>query len=117
MNEFNCGVISPEERLDLARRSGQLLLSLAAQQIGDEPIAAAICSDNLVAEIIEGKHALPINGLQWLRAVEAQCGGIDWYQPSLLTEVAAAFQSHIGGVVSAESQQDFDTLEQKAQSH
>jgi hypothetical protein len=115
MNEFNCGDMVPEERLDLARRSGRLLLALAAQQSDDDLLAAAISSDNLVSEIIDCKHALPIKGLQWLRAVEAQIGGIDWYAPSLLTEVAVAFQSHIGGVVSSQTRQDFDTLEQKAQ--
>lgn len=115
MEEFNCGDMPPAQRLDLARRSGQLLLSLAARESGDDRLADAICRDTLVVEIIEGKHSLPIKGLQWLRRVEAQIGGIDWFAPSLLTEVAIAFQSHIGGALSSQTQQHLDDLERKAQ--
>lgn len=115
MNETNCGDIPSVERVDLAKRSGQLLLSLAASKSGEDRLADAIYRDNLVVEIIEGKHSLPIKGIQWLRALEGQVDGIDWYTPSLLTEVAIAFQSHIGGALSSQARLDLDDLERKVQ--
>jgi hypothetical protein len=114
MNKCKCVDSTAVERLDLAKRSGQLLLSLAGKS-GNDRLADAICRDNLVVEIIEGKHSLPIKGLQWLRALEAQVDGIDWFAPSLLAEVAVAFQSHIGGTLSSQARLDLDDLERKAQ--
>lgn len=66
-----------------------------------------------MAEVIEGKHSLPIT-VQWLRAIEAQVGGLDWYAPSLLFEIAAAFQGHISGAISSKAEQHLDDLERRA---
>ncbi|GJJ01901.1 hypothetical protein RugamoR64_24390 [Duganella rhizosphaerae] len=62
-------------------------------------------------EVVEGKLELPVKGLQWLREVEAEIGGIDWYTPSLLLEIALEFETHIAGAMPSQAYENLANLE------
>lgn len=113
MNQVTYRIATNSERKILAQRSGRLLLALAEKLTDTEPLATYIQKSSFVNDILEGRFELPIHRLQWLRGVEAEIGEINWYHPSLLLELAVAFESHITGPLSSETEIILKELELK----
>jgi hypothetical protein len=113
MNKIIYTIGTNEERQALASRSAKLLLTLAERSMNYDKLAQIIYNDALVRDVLAGKHTLPIPGLQWLREIESENGEIDWYTPSLLWELAIAFQSHTAGALSLNSETTLNELESR----
>lgn len=111
MNPITYHAASSSECLAFARRSGYLAKAIAEKQLAKDPLAVMVLDLKVIDDVMEGRQAVPIPGLQITRSLEATNSNFSPYNPSLLVQAVFAFEEHVNGLFSSDTESRLRKLE------
>lgn len=111
MKSVNYYAAPPEQCLAFAIRSGKIALAIASKLEDKEPVARLVLDSKIIKDVMEKKRNVPIPGLQMTKSFEAVDQNFNSYNPSLLVKAIYAFEEHVNGVFTSETESRLEQLE------